>query len=204
MVEKKTPTKKKTVQELNMDAIMSRKKPVTKRVTIQLDADIPHRVQALQDAITEAQRYDRSHNATDTAPALEKQMDELLAEAKGTEAEFIFASIGREAYDRIVEAHPPKPDQKKEGNQFDPETFPPALIAASCIQPTITPEQAYEIFNEASNWNGAELLRLFYAALEANTETNDIPLSRSGSVQRDNSLTNLLSLLSTESPTPST
>jgi len=199
----KKPTKKETVESLDMAAIIAKKKPVTKRVKIQLDGDIANEIASLEDHLNEARRYDRRHNEADTAPAIEKEMDALLDRAKQTEREFVFVSIGRVKYDELVQQHPPTSDQKKAGGQFNSDTFPPALIAAAAIDPKISIDQAELIFN-GGEWNAAELLRMFYAALEANTETADTPLSRNGSGSTSDSLLNLLTQFEAGSPTPST
>ncbi len=49
----------------------------------------------------------------------------------------------------------------------DESTFAPALIAASCVSHSFTAEEATAYF-DSPEWNGAEVSRLYTAAVEAN------------------------------------
>jgi len=192
----------KSNDSFSMDDIIAEKKSVTRRVTIQTNGEIVEEIKAMREALEEAKRYDRRHNEEDTAPRVQAKLDELMEQAKSTEREFVFQSIGRVEYDKLVEAHPPTADQRKQGNQFNVDTFPAALVSRAAVSPKITLEQAEEIFDSPS-WNNAELLRLYYAAQEANSETADIPLLGTGSDMSRDSLLNLVTQLSEGSPTPS-
>lgn len=194
-VEQSKQAKKQTIAD-----IKSRKKAVTKQVVIQLDGEMADRIAELRKAHSAARDADRMSNQPDTAPAIQKQIDELVEESRNTEVTFTFKSIGRFRYDELVDEHPPTKEAKKEGAEFNADTFPPALVAESCVDPEMTNEDAVDIF-ASPDWNGAELRRLFFGALEVNTETGDIPLSRSGSDATLSSLLNLVSQQNTASPT---
>ena len=189
---------------MTMDKIMKKKKGVVKSVQIQIDGEVATELTELQLLHSTAEAYDRKHNEDDTAPAIMDEIEALMGRAKETEVVFTFESIGSVAYDDIVgdPENQPTDEQKKEGATFNSLTFPPALIAAASVDPVITLEQATAIFQDRS-WNGAELEKLFYAALEVNTETGDIPLSKGVSSGMDSSLLNFLTALNTESPTQS-
>ncbi len=194
----------KAAKMQTMANIIAKKRGVTKKATLQIDGEIAVEILELRAQITIAEQFDRRHNEPDTAPKLQEKLDEIVEQSRDTEITFTFKAIGRIAYDDLVSdpANVPSEDQKKEGAQFNPETFPPALVAAAAVDPEISLEEAVEIFGD-SEWNGAELQKLFFAALEVNTETGDIPLSRVGSSETANLLSNLLSQQDKESPTPS-
>ncbi len=181
--------------------IRSRKKPVTKKVAIQMDGEIANQIEELREMHDTARNNDRVSNEDEKAPAIQDQIDELLEQALESVEVFTFKSIGRYNYDKLVGQHPPTKDQKKQGMDFNPDTFPPVLVAASCIDPEIPLEDSEAIFADP-NWNGAELRKLFFGALESNTEMGDIPLSRTGSDGIVNSLLNLATQQNMESPTP--
>lgn len=91
-----------------------------------------------------------------------------------------FRSIGRKRYDELVRAHPPKEDEKKEGEAenawpFDFETFAVALVAASCVEPKMTEEEVATLFDE---WNAAEATELWTAALMVNTGRRVVELGK--------------------------
>jgi len=196
-VEQGKAAKKRTIAE-----IRAAKKPVTKKVTIQLDGELAGMLNELRDKLEDAKRYDVISNSQDTAPAARQALDEAIEASKDTQAVFEFRSIGRFEYDKIVSkpSNRPTPQQKKEGLDFNPDTFPAEIVSASCIDPVIPLDDAKEIFSD-TNWNAAELQRLFFCALEVNNETGDVPLSKSGSDATLTSLLNSIMQQKEESPT---
>ena len=175
--------------------IKARKKAVTKHVPIQLDGELADKIADLRKLHIAARDADRMSNETDKAPAVLVEIEELVEASKATEVVFVFKSVGRFRYDELVDENPPTKDQKADGADFNSDTFPPALVAEACIDPEMTLEDATEIF-ASPDWNGAELRKIFFGALEVNTETGDIPLSRDGS---EGTLSSLLSLVTQSS-----
>ena len=192
----------KTAKNLTIAEIRKRKKAVTKQITVQLDGEVADRIAGLRKLYTAARDSDRMSNEPDTAPKILEQVETLVEESRETEVVFSFKSVGRPRYEELVEEHPPTKDAKKEGAEFNDKTFPPALVSEACVDPEMSIEDAVDIFS-SPEWNGAELRRIFFAALEVNTETGDIPLSRDGSESTLNSLLSLVSQQNTGSPTPS-
>lgn len=180
--------------------IMANKKAVTKKVPIQTDGEIAGQIAEMRALFTAARDNDRLTNEPDKAPDIQEQIDALVEESQTTVVMFTFESIGRPNYDALVEEHQPSKEEQKKGAEFDAETFPPALISASCSDPEIPLEDAIAMF-ESPKWNNAELRLLFFGALEVNTETGDIPLSRSDSEGTLNSLLSLVTQSNGESPT---
>lgn len=101
---------------------------------------------------------------------------------------FEFAGIGREAWEQMVDDHQPTDEQQDEHKQeqidantpallvtslrWNPDSFPPALIAASCIDPVITLEQAEHLWHDPA-WSASDCRLLFNAALEVNDPMRD-------------------------------
>lgn len=192
----------KAAKALTIAQIKKQKKAVTKKVVIQLDGEVSDRIVELRRLHVAARDSDRMSNETDKAPEILKQVDSLVEESRDTERVFTFKSVGRFRYDELVLANPPTKEQKKDKAEFNADTFPPALVAESCVDPEMSLEDAVEIF-ASPDWNGAELRKIFFGALEVNTETGDIPLSRDGSEGTLSSLLSLVSQQNTESLTPS-
>lgn len=191
----------KAAKKRTIENIMAKKKAVTKRVTIQTDGEIADQISELRQLHTAARDSDRlSNEAVKQAPKIQKQIDKLIEESEDTLELFVFKSIGRFNYDELVSEYPPSPDEKKEGADFDSDNFPPALVSASCIDPEIPIEAAAKMFS-SPEWNGAELRKLFFGALDANTETGEIPLSRSESEGTLNLLLNSITQQNVESRT---
>lgn len=131
-----------------------------------------------QDAVDE---YESALRGVETAPTDRKAAaDQRLAEAQAkldeTTVTLRFQQIGRKTYDALLREHPPRdndPDDKDA--PYHSETFAPALVAASCVEPKMTEEQVVELFEE---WNTSELMDLFMAAMEVNTQRRVVNLGK--------------------------
>lgn len=78
-----------------------------------------------------------------------------------TEFEFVFKGMGRRAFSDLSDAHA-SPDDP---SGWDLDEFSPALVAASCESPTMTVEQAKELW-EDPEWTSQDLDKLLTAALK--------------------------------------
>lgn len=105
----------------------------------------------------------------------------FLSDGEGgtNEVTLKYQAIGMRAYDKLVSKHPPKPDQRAEGNSFDIDTFAPALIAACSVEPEISPAEAKAIW-ESDEWSRGDVMVLFRNAVELNNRGLDVPFSVSG------------------------
>lgn len=95
------------------------------------------------------------------------------------EVKMTYQSIGAREYDKLVSKHPPKPEQRVEGAQFDLDTFAPALIARCCVDPEMSEQEAKEIW-DSPDWSRGELMILFRHAVELNNRGIDIPFNENG------------------------
>lgn len=104
--------------------------------------------------------------------------------AKEDAVEFVFRSVGRKAYDNIVTQNPPTDENRKEVEaqggdpktiQWNPYTFPQALVAASMIHPHMSEEEVVELW-DSPEWGGNELQQLFYAALAVQQKNRVVQL----------------------------
>lgn len=86
-----------------------------------------------------------------------------------------FVALGRHAFDELIRAHPPTDEDHADARatsgdpqamaKFHGDSFGPALVAACCVDPELTVDDAKLIFDE---WNHAETLELFAAAWAVN------------------------------------
>lgn len=162
---------------------LKKKAPVERRVRIPLSQDAVDTF----DAATEA--YERAKILGEPTEALAEALAVARTAVEESSVVMLFRCIGRKAYDDLLEAHPPTDDQVKEFQDDNPnrdgtpntrgrppyniETFPAALVAASCVEPEMTYEQVCEIFDE---WNSTEVSELWVAALEVNTQRRVVQL----------------------------
>ena len=82
--------------------------------------------------------------------------------------------IGDRAYSDLMAAHPADNDNEA----FDSETFPRALVAASCVDPVMTEGDVTELFEVI---NEGEIKKLFDAAWEVHNAADVIPFSLAAS-----------------------
>lgn len=172
-------------EEITFETLKKRKKPQTEEVPVCMDPKV-------------AEEYARAKERTKIARSAYAKAPESLKEIKNEELEtsllaeakvkdrfddeivvFKFRAIGREPLDELISEHPPTDEhlaQAKKENveiQFNVDSFPPALIAASCTSPKLTEAQAQEIW-DSEDWNSAELQRLYAAAMMVNQVFTDV------------------------------
>lgn len=179
--------KKFTSDHPDISEIIRRKKPNEKQVEILLEPVLKSAIEEKEKEVDRAMRLERSGRKSidqKAASTLQEELDAMLEEARENSVIFHFRDIGRKNLDQLVLKYPPTEEQKAlwkaEGNQgtlgYNLETFPPALIAACCIDPVMTYEEAVTICEE---WGGGDIETLFYAgAMAACKERTSIPLSR--------------------------
>lgn len=85
-------------------------------------------------------------------------------------------AIGQRDYDALLALHPPTKAQKADGDSYNIETFCPALLARSLVDPVITDEEAIEIWTSDA-WSRGELTALFFACVDVNNKGLDIPFT---------------------------
>ena len=97
----------------------------------------------------------------------------------GTEvATFLFRSIGAKEWELLVSKHKPTTEQRADGQAFNPDTFPAALLARVCIDPVITEEEWREIW-VSPDWNRGELADFYGEAVGLCMNGFDIPFNAS-------------------------
>jgi hypothetical protein len=159
----------------NIDDVLARTRPARRSVDICLDGSLRGRLEDLQARWRAAVDYDREHNEPDTAPAIAAQIAALRDEVDAATVTFTVEAIGAAPWRRLVAEHPP-PTDDLEGWRWNLETFPPAAVAASCIDPKMSEDQAAELAERLSD---AQWGKLFGAVLSVNV-ADDIPLFAAG------------------------
>jgi len=91
----------------------------------------------------------------------------------------LFEAVPATRYDKIMAAHPPRPQDKKQGYAYNPDKFGPAIIAATCIDPVLSEEDVKEIWN-SEDWNRGERMMLLMSAIEVCTAGLNLPFSSRG------------------------
>lgn len=168
--------------------IKKRKKPAISKVPIALDGEFADKFNAasrrLAEAEAELEAEPRNASLRKVVQEHEATVEELRSECEDQIVEFVFRSIGRRQFEDLVDACPPTKAQKAEARKageedlgWDPDTFPPTLIHAAIISPEMTEEEAFELWDD-EDWNQAELMALFLAALSVNQQRKVVELGK--------------------------
>jgi hypothetical protein len=97
----------------------------------------------------------------------------------GTEdATFLFRSIGAKEWELLVSKHKPTNAQRADGQPFNTDTFPPALLARVCVDPAMAEEEWSEIWT-SPDWNRGEISDFYAHAVNLCTEGFDVPFNGS-------------------------
>ncbi len=145
---------------------------VKQSARICLDGDLLSEIDALNRELAQTKLDDAQLNRVPQAPGVAAEIVELTDLARAAEVEFVFKAIGRRAWRDLVAAHPPTPEQRKEGADMNPLTFPVAAMAACCVEPTDVDFDELGTLTNEGQWN-----KLWVACHEANTGRADVPFS---------------------------
>jgi len=94
------------------------------------------------------------------------------------EATFLFRSIGAKEWELLVTKHKPTPAQRADGQPFNVDTFPPALLSRVCVDPALTESDWAEIW-VSPDWNRGEISDFYQQAVDLCTTGFDIPFNES-------------------------
>jgi hypothetical protein len=189
--------------------IKALKKPNETSVEVILDPELTRSIEELQRRLATAKRQDERQNRAPEAPAIQKEIDELLDKLEQSEAkvEFKFRDPGRQKFDALVDACPPTEEDKKLAKEqntgapsWHPQTFVPGLISLCAVDPELSIEEATEIYND---WGRGDVEALFNSALQVCLEQASIPFTRRDTDAILASVRNLITQQNEESPTAS-
>lgn len=171
-----------------MDHLRSKKKPIKKTIWVAGDSELADEFSELEASLSRAEgalaslpaTSPRREAAASDVLELTAKVAELKAQLRETSIKFTFQSLGRKRYEKILADHPPTDEQVKAHKdsgeagaiEFNPDTFPYALISHSCIEPLVNDENREEFeswIRDSDDWNGAEVITLFQTAMAVNT-----------------------------------
>src|SRR5262245_31524558 len=113
--------------------ILAAAKPRERTVKVCIAGDVAGEVERLEAELAQVSEDWEPSDLAEAHPgrAISERIRDLRVEMRAAEVPFLIRYIGDEAYSDLLAAHPSTDPQEA----FDSRTFPPALIAASCIDP---------------------------------------------------------------------
>lgn len=159
--------------------------PPEETVPIPMAGKLIGQLTELEEELEAAQRQqsDSIDGGSDVLAIAQKIVD-VQEQVKASERKFHLRAIDDWAWGELVDAHPPTDEYraKQPGAQWNPETFAPAAIAATCVTPKMTPAQVERLLKTIAP---RHVRRLFDATLVLNAgRGDDIPKSGAASVLR--------------------
>lgn len=182
MPARQTPRRDAALKQATYEAL-TRKKPVEKDVLILLDPKLADDLDKARTALSVAQARvrlagdaDRAQAQADADAALVRVADARDAAAEATVV-MTFQAIGRLAFDDLISHHPPTPEQKEKNFGWNPDTFGPAVISASLVDPKLSVDEVNTLL-ASPGWNNAESLELHNTAIEVNNSRRTADLGK--------------------------
>ena len=156
----------------SIEDILARARPRERTVPVCLAGDLAGEYESLEEELRKVSEDWEPSDLAEAHPgrAIAERMRALKEQVHAAEVQFKLRYIGDKAYSDLVAAHPSKNDDEA----FDSESFPRALIAASCIDPVMSEEQAAELFEKL---NQGEIKKLFDAAWDVHNSSDIVPFS---------------------------
>jgi hypothetical protein len=162
---------------IDFEELLAKKRPTTVDVALALDADVAEAHATALAAYEVAKAVSVDNPDQKSAAAALRDAEAALEDAEAAAAEsvvtFRFQGLGRSNWDALVDEHPATREQKDKARKdnasvpvWNEDTFAPALVAACCIDPVMSYEQAQQLW-KSGEWNWAELRDLFNAAYNA-------------------------------------
>lgn len=177
---------------MTYDRMKSQKKTPTRKIFIPTDDELAADWQEAQGKLQMAQlrldlkieNEDIRKGILEDAAKAQARIDELREQMEDTVAVFRFKGIGRKRFAKFQNDPMYQPTEEqikiaKDRNgpgaqlEFNPETWPPAIIAASLVEPELSTEEVQEMWDD-DNWTEAELLLLLGAAMEVNQQVRSV------------------------------
>lgn len=173
-------------KEASLDELLA-KPPATAEAYIIVDSAIAEQWRALQVKIDKL-RYGTDQNALREA---QEEAEELRPEVEKAERVIRFKALGRDAYEKLRGQHEPTSKQRKDARDkglgelsHNPETFPPALLAASAVAPKMSLDEATKLW-ESESWSQGELTLLFLTAQNVNAGSQVVSLGKESERTQD-------------------
>lgn len=161
---------------MDISEIIAKAKPRERTVRICIAGDLAGRAEELGEKLARSQEDWEPDSLTDVHPgrAIAEEMREVREQVRAAEVPFTLRYIGDKKYSDLIAAHPSDNDNE----MFDDGTFPAALIAASCVEPEMSEEQAHALFEKL---NQGEIKKLFDAAWDVHNASDLVPFSLAAS-----------------------
>lgn len=160
----------------SIEAILKKAKPRERTVMVCMRGDLAGEAERLSEELSRTSEDWEPSDLTEEHPGrvISAQLKAVREQVRAAEVPFLLRYTGDRAYSDLMAAHPADNDNEA----FNTDTFPRALIAASCVDPVMTEEQVIELFEVI---NEGEIKKLFDAAWDVHNSSDLVPFSLAAS-----------------------
>ena len=160
----------------SIQSILKQAKPRERTVKVCIRGDLAGQAEALSDELAKATEDWEPSDITEEHPGrvLAAKLKAVREQMRKAEEPFVLRYIGDKAYSDLMAAHPADDDRQA----FNSDTFPRALIAASCVDPVMSEEEVSALFEVI---NEGEIKKLFDAAWDVHNSSDIVPFSLAAS-----------------------
>ncbi|NUP49012.1 MAG: hypothetical protein HOW97_17155 [Catenulispora sp.] len=173
---------KKAPAPRSFEDVMGVAKPRETEVTLCLAGDLAAKADHLAEQLelADARPAPTSLAEVDPRRELEAELEKVHQAMRPSNVVFRFQALGRVAYSDLLAAHPPRLGVADDG-AWNNDTYPNALIAATCLEPAMTVEQVEQLTEVLNQRQRNELWAAAWAAQVGETR---VPSSRAASTTR--------------------
>jgi hypothetical protein len=156
----------------DISSLLEQASPRETTVRVCLAGDVAGELEALEQELGELGEWQpTSLGEANPAYELQERIEAVRQRVREASVEFKFRALGHRGYSNLIAAHP-APEGSRE--PYDAGTFLPAVLAACCVEPSLTPAQVDRLLDVV---NDGTARALFGAALAVNEEPSPIPFS---------------------------
>lgn len=148
-----------------------------------LQAEYEEAERRLQTAARDVNNDAKSFADRNPLRPIAEEVEAIRERMEGSTVDYVFQALSSKAYSDLELAHPPRPDVNEQWNQ---DTFVPALIQRCCVDPDSPPAEAldhpyFENVDECREFcvmlSQGQLDELFDGAYRINRRKVDVPFS---------------------------
>lgn len=166
------------------------KKGLVRRIPVYLDSEVLRDYEEAQADVDMAEEEEQRSAALERLASAQAALEAVTVTMVLRRPEVVYEDEygvsrtlrGRQAYEWLMQNHPPTDEQNLESQEahkvnapYNADTFAPALISACCEDPKMTPEEVDELISE---WTLPEVMVVFSAAMEICNTSQVGPLGK--------------------------
>lgn len=162
--------------EFTVDDFLGGYQPPRVTVHVTMRADLLALHSQLQHDYDVAAKDDQIEVRHPQAPRILDQIAEVEEQIAASTRPFTFEGLPSNDYRRLItrKENRPRAQDRDDRLDFNPENFPVALVAASAVQPKISPADARKLYDTLSD---SQFGKLWQGAVAVNIGADDAPKS---------------------------